>query len=123
MRHHPAHVIDLVPTILELVGGKRAGLAGKPTPAPPGRSLVGAFAKDGVVEREYLWWLHEGNRALRSGRWKIVAGKGGEWELYDLKVDRGESNDLATKHVDRVKRMVKLWEGQFDQARALAQGE
>ena len=74
LRHTPGHVIDLVPTILEVAGGKRFETwDGQPVPPAPGKSLVPLFAKDGTVTRDSLWWLHEGNRALRVGDWKIVA--------------------------------------------------
>src|SRR5262245_45091241 len=98
VRHAPGHVIDLVPTILEAVGGKRfERWEGKPVPPAPGKSLLPLFAKDGTVERESLWWLHEGNRALRVGDWQVVAaGKDSPWGLYDLRSERSESTDLAT---------------------------
>ena len=60
-----------------------------------GRSLVPAFAGK-PIQREALFWEHEGNRALRIGDWKLVAkGSDGPWELYDMKRDRTEMNDLA----------------------------
>ena len=45
------------------------------------------------MERECLWWLHEGNRAIRVGDWKLVssARPDGRWELYNLASDRGET--------------------------------
>ncbi len=52
-----------------------------------------------------LWWLHEGNRAIREGQWKLVATKGEPWELYDLSVDRAETNDLSDAHPEIVKRL------------------
>ncbi|MBS0210750.1 MAG: arylsulfatase [Planctomycetes bacterium] len=124
LRHNPAHVIDLVPTVLEVAGMKApAEFAGAKVPVPPGRSLVPAFAKDGTVEHEYLWWLHEGNRALRVGDWKIVALKNQPWELYNLAVDRGESHNLASQYPDRVRELEAVWTRQADQARQLAQSD
>src|SRR6185295_58478 len=65
MRNAIGHVIDLVPTIMELAGGKPpAEWKGKAVPRPPGVSLAAALAKDVSVPRESLWWLHENNRAL-----------------------------------------------------------
>ena len=122
LRHNPAHLIDLVPTILEIAGGKPFDtLDGKPVPPAPGKSLVPAFAKDGAVTHEYLWWMHEKNRALRMGDWKIVAaGADSPWELYDLRTDRAESNNLATKQPERVKEMAAVWEKHTEEFRALA---
>jgi arylsulfatase len=122
LRHNPGHVIDFVPTILELVGGKRPEQwDGQPIPAPPGKSLVPVFGRDGVVSHDYLWWAHEGNRAIRVGDWKLVAaGKEGPWRLYDLSADRCETNDLSGKHPDKVRELDQLWTKRRDEFRELA---
>ena len=122
VRHTPGHLVDLVPTMLEIAGGKRIeNWAGQPTPVPPGRSLVPAFAKDVTVSHDSIWWQHEGNRALRVGDWKIVAaGKAGAWELYDLSTDRAESKDLAAQQPDRVQAMAATWTRQMEEFSALA---
>ncbi|HEY2411326.1 MAG TPA: arylsulfatase [Pirellulaceae bacterium] len=90
LRKNPGHVIDLVPTILEVAGTSRSrlpggtspaasantaspGSAGPAEPARPGKSLVTAFTKDNTVSRDYLWWSHEGSQAIRVGDWKLVA--------------------------------------------------
>ncbi|MDH3584049.1 MAG: arylsulfatase, partial [Phycisphaerae bacterium] len=81
-RRTPGHVIDIVPTILQVAGaGPRA--AGD-RPAPPGRSLVPLFDEPAELRNETFWWFHDGHRAIRSGRWKLVAAKGEAWELFDL---------------------------------------
>ena len=122
LRGTPGHVIDLVPTILEAAGGKRPeSWQGKPVPPPPGKSLVPALAEDRDIARDCLWWLHEGNRAIRADRWKLVAaGEQGPWELYDLSVDRGETNNLVETHPDRAQELEQLWQQRFDEFRALA---
>lgn len=110
-RHTPSHLVDLVPTVLELAGAKSPEtFGGKPRPPIAGRSLVPALAKDATIERDFLWWHHQGNRAFRVGDWKIVsAGPKGDWELYDLSHDRAEMHDLAEKQPERVKEMSALW--------------
>jgi arylsulfatase len=122
LRHTPGHVIDLVPTILEAVGGKHFETwAGQPVPSAPGKSLVPLFAKDGTVTHDSLWWLHEGNRALRVGPWKIVAaGKDSPWELYDLTSDRSETRNLAAARPDKVRELAAIWTRQFEDYAALA---
>jgi arylsulfatase len=121
VRHTPGHVIDVVPTVLELAGGKfLPGRDGRPVPPAPGRSLVPAFAKDGTVARDSLWWLHEGNRAIRVGDWKLVAARGAPWELYDLAADRSETKDLARERSGQVKELAALWEKQWAEYTALA---
>jgi arylsulfatase len=130
LRHDPAHLIDIVPTVLEIAGGtKPTEWQGKSVPSAPGKSLGPAFAKDGSVRHENLWWLHEGNRALRAGDWKLVsAGPKGNfadapWELYNLANDRGETNDLAAKMPEKVANLAKQWEDEFTRIRQLADDE
>jgi arylsulfatase len=76
----------------------------------PGRSLVPACGKDIAIQRDFLYFRHEANRALRVGDWKIVAsGADAPWELYDLAKDRSECHDLAGKHPDKVKELAAMW--------------
>ena len=122
LRHNPGHVIDIVPTVLEVAGGtKPAEWKGEPIPPAPGHSLVSVFSKDDSVPHDSIWWLHDGNRALRVGGWKLVsAGKGGAWELYDLKSDRAETKNLAAQHAEKVAEMSALWEKETAEFTALA---
>ena len=114
LRHAPGHVVDLVPTILEAAGGGSI-------PAMHGKSLVPAFATDAAIPRESLWWLHEGNRALRAGDWKIVAaGKDSPWELYDLSTDRSETKNLAADMPGKVRELAARWSRQTEECTALA---
>ncbi len=121
LRRDPGHLIDLAPTILELAGGRwPETFSGKLVPSPPGKSLVPAFAKDGSVAHDYLWWYHIGNRAVRVGDWKLAAADGAPWELYDLRSDRCESNNLAKDHPDKVKELQQVWTRRAEEFRALA---
>ncbi|NBV53039.1 MAG: arylsulfatase [Verrucomicrobia bacterium] len=121
LRHTPGHVVDIVPTILELAGiQKPADWKGQPMPPAPGKSLVAALKSDVTIERPSLWWLHEDNKAIRVGDYKIVAAKGDAWELYDLKTDRAEQNNLAAKMPEKVKELADLWQKQTDETTALA---
>lgn len=122
LRRNMGHVIDVVPTVLELAGGSRSETwDGEPVPPPPGKSLVPAFAKDGTVAHDYLWWLHEGNRAIRIGDYKLVEdGPDGDWELYDLSVDRAESNNLVDKMPDKAHKLAAEWTKHFKEFSKLA---
>ncbi|HUG66660.1 MAG TPA: arylsulfatase [Pirellulaceae bacterium] len=110
-RRTVGHVIDIVPTILEVAGASRITTWNdKPVPTPPGRSLRPAFASDSEIARDDLWWSHEGNRAIRVGDWKLVAaGRDGPWELFDLGTDRAETNDLAEKHPAKANELAQRW--------------
>ena len=121
LRRDPGHVIDVVPTVLELAGGHPpAQRAEQVVPAPPGKSLVPVFSRDGTVRHACLWWLHEGNRAVRVGNWKLVAARDREWELFDLNVDRAETKNLAAQHPEKVRELEQVWMRQFDECRRLA---
>jgi arylsulfatase len=121
LRHTPAHVIDIVPTVLALAGvQKPKEWKGEPIPEAPGKSLVPAFAKDEAIARDSLWWLHEGNKAIRIGDWKLVAAQGDPWELYDLKTDRAEQNNLAAKMPEKVKELEQAWQQQTNSFTKLA---
>ena len=115
LRHTPAHFVDFVPTVLDCLGiEKPTDWKGVPIPAAPGKSLLPAFSKDVTVARDSLWWLHEGNRAIRVGDWKLVAAAGNAWELYDLKTDRAEQNNMAAKMPEKTKELSELWQKQTD---------
>jgi len=112
LRHDVGHVIDFVPTVLEVVGSCATDTwNGVRVPPLPGRSLVPAFSRDGAVQRPFLFFKHEGNRAIRMGPWKLVSAQEDNdvWELFDLTTDRGERVNLAGTHSDRVKEMEATW--------------
>ena len=114
LRQNPGHVVDLAPTALDLAGGKfPETYKGEKLPAPPGKSLAPTFMHDNSVKHDSFWWLHDGNRAIRMGDWKLVSLKKGSWELYDLRTDRSESNDLAASHPEKVREMEQAWTNQF----------
>ena len=91
-------------------------LNGKPLLPLEGRSLVPAFAGK-PIERDAIFWEHEGNAAVRVGDMKLVRfGRNGAWELYDLAKDRTEQNDLAAAHSEKVKEFAAKWEAWAERA-------
>jgi len=120
LRRQTGHVIDIMATCLDITGTTfPAEQAGHPTVPPVGKSLRPAF--DGrPIDRDAIYWEHEGNRAIRAGDWKLVAkGPGSPWELYDLATDRVESNDLAARHPERVAELRAAWEAWARRSRVL----
>lgn len=115
-RRNAGHVIDIVPTVLELAGVKQ-GVHSADAPPAPGKSLVPVFKHDGTVSHDYLWWFHDGTRAIRVGDWKLVADKDEPWELYDMTTDRAESSDLAGKHPEKVRALEKAWTSHLEEFR------
>ncbi|QDU61426.1 Arylsulfatase [Planctomycetes bacterium Pan216] len=114
LRHQPAYLPDIMPTLVDVSGASYpTTFRGHEIEPMEGMSLLAAFANE-PLEREAMYWEHEGNRAIRTGDWKLVSARrnrimGGPWELYDLASDRTEENDLSGEHPDRVKRMAQLW--------------
>jgi arylsulfatase len=78
--------------------------------APPPSGVVDP-SRGRLGHREYLYFHHLTNRAIRVGDWKLVAkGADGPWELYDLKTDRCEQKNLAGQYPDRVREMAAQWQ-------------
>ena len=101
----PAHLIDLLPTLLDAA---TPGAAGPPEPAA-GESLLPLLHGEPLPDRR-LYFEHEGNRAVRTPRWKLVALRGRPWELYDMTTDRAELHDRAAERPALVGRLAADWD-------------
>jgi arylsulfatase len=122
LRHDPGHLIDIVPTVLDVTGAAiPEKIADLKVPALPGKSLKPGFTKDGAVKRDSLWFYHDGHRALRAGDWKLVGRSGEPWELYDLGKDRSETHNLASENPGKVMELELAWLKDADQLRRLSQ--
>ncbi len=97
-----------MPTLVEL-----SGASPPPGFETDGESLVGYLKGGEAPRRDYFYWeLHEGKpiRAARFGDWKAVRnGIDRPIELYDLRTDRGERDDLADSHPDQVARAEQIF--------------
>ncbi|HAK93523.1 MAG TPA: arylsulfatase [Planctomycetes bacterium] len=118
--HQPGHLIDIMATCVDVAGARYPAEVGERRIQPPeGRSLRPAF-EGRTIERDALYWEHEGNRALRAGKWKLVAkGPEGAWELYDMEKDRTELHDLAAVHPEKTRELVEKWEAWARRAHAV----
>lgn len=111
------HVIDLMATCCEAAGvDYPTHRNGQPVIGTPGKSLVPLLAGKTWAGHDCLFWEHEGNRAVRCGRWKLVALSGGQdagpWELYDMQADRTESKNVAKDNpavVESLKSKYEAW--------------
>jgi len=119
----PAHLIDLMPTCIELAGARYpAEYNGEKIQPPEGISLV-PLLRDSKVERKSpLFWEHEGNRAVREGKWKLVAKEAQPWELYDMEADRTEMHDLAAEQPEITARLAAAWDAWAERANVLPLG-
>src|SRR5262249_18541639 len=106
----PGHIIDLMPTMVELAGAKYPSeFHGNHILPMEGRSLVPAF-QGKPVSREAIYWEHEGSRAVGMGRWEAVAVEPqSEWEWYHRERDRSEMHNRAAQDPDRVLAMRRQW--------------
>lgn len=106
------HVIDLMPTVLDLAGAAYpATWQGQTLTPPSGRSLVPVL-RGGRLERHApLYWAYGGNWAIRDGDWKLVCDgrRGAAPELFDLRRDPTEAHDLSAAHPDRAADLRARW--------------
>lgn len=120
LRHQPGHLVDIMATCVDVSGATYpAEYKGQSIKPMEGKSLAGAFGNK-AIEREALYWEHEGNRAVRVGKWKLVAkGRNGKWELYDIEADRSELHDLSEKQPGRAKKMADMWQTYAERANVI----
>ena len=110
IRHSPGQLPDIMATVLEITGAQYPErYQGRDILPLEGTSLVPLFTRDDR-ERGPLFWEHEGNAAVRMGRWKLVREYPGPWELYDMEADRTELHNLANREPDRVRAMAEAYE-------------
>jgi len=105
VRQH-AYLPDFMATCIELSSAKYP----RDIPAAEGRSLVPALRDvNAVVHPEPIFWEHEGNAAMRQGKWKLVREYKKPWELYDLGKDRAEMTNLMGSKPQLAKKMIAEW--------------
>jgi arylsulfatase A-like enzyme len=113
-----AHVMDMTPTFLELAGVKYpATYKGRPVEQPRGKSLVPLLSKKSSTVRgpdDAIGWEYNNSKAIRIGdnkaTWTVKPFGPGEWQVFDLSVDPGESNDLSAQNPKLKQRLVNAWD-------------
>ena len=129
LSRQPAHLIDIMATCLDITGVAYPTQFNGNTIIPKeGKSLVPAFTNKRIA-RDFIFWEHEGNRALRAGNWKLVsktiknksfvAADEKAWELYDMIKDPSETKNLAAANSDKVKELAAIWEREAKRTYAL----
>ncbi len=105
-----AHVIDVMPTLLEAAGIEHPADKGDKSVYPmDGMSLMPVLEGGSREPASELYWRWSSGRAIRQGRWKLVGLRNQPWELYDIESDGTELRDRAGDMPDRVSAMERLW--------------
>lgn len=122
-RWQPGQLVDIMATCVDVAGADYPeSFNGHAITPMEGTSLVPAF-ENLELEREYLYFEHEGNRAIRKGKWKLVSEAWfwphmldninelplEKWELYDLEADRTELHNLADQYPELVEELAAEW--------------
>ncbi|MDB6026447.1 MAG: atsA 17 [Verrucomicrobiales bacterium] len=119
----PGHLIDIMATCVDVSGVKYpTELNGNKIKPMEGVSLLPAFKGGSIKRKEPIFWEHEANRAVRDGKWKLVAKENQPWELYNMEVDRPEMHNLAAKKPKKAKEMAAQWDAWAARADVLPLG-
>ncbi|HEX4129637.1 MAG TPA: arylsulfatase [Pirellulales bacterium] len=117
LESQPAHLIDVMATAVDLAGAKYPTEFNSNAILPmEGVSLRPAFAGEPLGRKTPIFWEHEGNKAVRDGRWKLVQKWRGPWELYDMEADRTEQHNLIDAHSDVATRLEAAWNAWAERA-------
>jgi arylsulfatase len=121
LERQPGHLIDIMATCVDLAGAAYpTEFAGEVIQPPEGVSLAPAFAGKALAREQPIYFEHEGNRAVRQGKWKLVArGANGAWELYDMDADRTEMHNLAASVSAKAEELAALWQAWAERANVL----
>jgi arylsulfatase A-like enzyme len=112
-----AHVMDIVPTFLEIAGATYpASYNGIPVEQPKGKSMVGLLSKKSSMVHgpdDAIGWEYNNLKAVRIGNhkatWISKPYGPGEWQVFNLSVDPGESKDLSAQKPKLKQRLIDAW--------------
>jgi len=105
------HIIDITPTFMDITGAKYPKeIGGTKTKPVAGKSLLPIFKGEERVPHSEIYWQFNKAKAVRQGDWKLVRFGETPWELYNMKTDRTELNNVADDHPEKAEELAKLWE-------------
>ena len=113
--HQPGHLVDVMATLVGISKAKYPSRYNDHAITPmQGVNLLPLWQGKNLQRKEPIFWEHEGNIALREGKWKLVKeDKEKEFQLYDMENDRTEMNDLSEKEPAKVKEMMQKYEKKY----------
>ncbi len=117
----PVTGADFYPTLLELTGAEL-----RPEEHQDGMSLLPVLRGQAVAERPLYWhYPHYGNQGgepssiIRQGDWKLIHYyEDDHQELYNLRTDADETQDVADEYPDRTEQLSALLFDYLDQTGA-----
>lgn len=109
--HAPCHVVDILPTILEVTGAQylseQDGVEVQPC---EGESFLDLLKGEEWTREQPIYFEHEGNAAIRLNQFKLVRLEGRDWELYDMETDRTELNNLIGRNVPLERELTRQYQ-------------
>jgi len=109
--HHTGHINDVMTTICDITGAKYPEIyKGNEIIPMQGKSLAPILNGEILKDSNPIFFEHNGNRAVRQGDWKIVSRKGTPWELYNLRENRTETNNVIESHKELANDLMKRYE-------------
>ncbi len=124
LKHTPSHLIDIMATCIDVANAEYPiSFNNEKIIEYQGVSLKPLFRNQSIPERP-IYWEHEGNRAVRLGKWKLVSKADrsnsfiwdkleklptDKWELFDMEKDRTETKDLSQDFPEKVVELEELW--------------
>ena len=100
---HPGHLIDFMPTMLDLAGVEI-------DKDLPGQSLLPVLRGKQITRSWPMYWQFGKSRAIRDKHWKLVKQAASDWVLFDLETDPTESRNVASEHPEKVAKLAKQWD-------------
>lgn len=112
LEKQPCHLVDIMATCVDLAGAKYpTEFNGNQIEPLQGVCLLPGFDGKPVARAEPIFWEHEGNKAVRDGKWKLVQRHRTAWQLFDMDADRTEQYDLSKQHPEIASRLKAAWNG------------
>ena len=110
MTDQVGHLIDISATFRDITGATYPSeINGKKTKPPVGKSLLPIFQGKEREPHAEIFWHYGGANAVRQGDLKAVRQGRGKWELYDLKADPSEMNNLAPERPEKTAELADKW--------------
>ncbi len=110
LEKQPVHVIDIMATAVDLAGASYPReFHGNVIEPMQGVSLRPGLVGNPLVRKEPIFWEHEGNKAVRDGKWKLVLRHRQPWQLFDMEADRTELHDLGQQQPERLVKLEAAW--------------